>query len=101
MKVLSKDNNSKYTVRVSIIQNRKHLIGASVKEAKSESNKVNSSFAYVIIRSESGKKYQLILDGEVTSHSFNLSGCPNDRYLFEEIKSFSWREQGKSVVASN
>ena len=46
------------------------------------------------------KKYQLILDGEVTSHSFNLSGCPNDRYLFEEIKSFSWREQGKSVVAS-
>ena len=104
MKVLSKDNNSKYTVQRGFnnTEPKKHLTGASVKKIKNpESNKVNSSFAYVIIRSESGKKYQLILDGEVTSHSFNLSGCPNDRYLFEEIKSFSWREQGKSVVASN
>jgi len=104
MKVLSKDNNSKYTVQRGFnnTEPRKHLTGASVKKIKNpESNRVNSSFAYVVIRSESGKKYQLILDGEVTSHSFNLSGCPNDRYLFEEIKSFSWREQGKSVVASN
>ncbi len=105
MKVLSKDNNSKYTVQRGFNNTepkKKHLTGASVKKIKNpESNRVNSSFAYVVIRSESGKKYQLILDGEVTSHSFNLSGCPNDRYLFEEIKSFSWREQGKSVVASN
>ena len=104
MKVLSKDNNSKYTVQRGFnnTEPKKHLIGANVKQIKNpESNRVNSSFAYLVIRSESGKKYQLILEGEATSHSFNLNGCPNDRYLFEEIKSFSWREQGKSVVASN
>ncbi len=104
MKVLSKDNNSKYTVQRGFnnTEPKKHLTGASVKQIKNpESNRVNSSYAYLVIRSESGKKYQLILEGEVSSHSFNLSNCPNDRYLFEEIKTFSWREQGKSVVASN
>jgi len=104
MKVLSKDNNSKYTVQRGFnnTEPKKHLTGASVKQIKNpESNRVNSSFAYLVIRSESGKKYQLVLEGEAKSHLFNLSGCPNDRYLFEEIKSFSWREQGKSIVASN
>ena len=104
VKVLSKDNNSKYTVQRGFnnTEPKKHLTGASVKQIKNpESNRVNSSFAYLVIRSESGKKYHLILEGEATSHSFNLNGCPNGRYLFEEIKSFSWREQGKSVVASN
>ena len=104
MKVLSKDNNSKYTVQRGFnnTEPKKHLTGASVKQIKNpESNRVNSSFAYLVIRSESGKKYQLVLEGEAKSHLFNLSDCPNDRYLFEEIKSFSWREQGKSIVASN
>ena len=64
-------------------------------------SKVNSTYALLVLRSESGKKFQVRLNGEIASHSFSLSGCPNDRYLFEEIKTFSWREQGKSIVASN
>ena len=103
MKVLSKDSN-KYKVERGFnnTEPKKHLSGASVKQIKDlESNKVNSTYAFLILRSESGKKFQLRLNGEIASHSFSLSGCPNDRYLFEEIKTFSWREQGTSIVASN
>ena len=103
MKVLSKDNN-KYKVQRGFnnTEPKKHLTGASVKQIKDlGSNKVNSTYAFLVLRSESGKKFQLRLNGEITSHSFSLSGCPNDRYLFEEIKTFSWREQGNSIVASN
>ena len=103
MKVLSKDNN-KYEVQRGFnnTEPRKHLTGASVKQIKDLGvNKVNSTYALLVLRSESGKKFQVRLNGEIASHSFSLSGCPNDRYLFEEIKTFSWREQGKSVVASN
>ena len=103
MKVLSKDND-KYKVQRGFnnTEPKKHLTGASVKQIKDlGSNKVNSTYAFLVLRSESGKKFQLRLNGEINSHSFSLSGCPNDRYLFEEIKTFSWREQGKSIVASN
>ena len=103
MKVLSKDNN-KYEVQRGFnnTEPRKHLTGASVKQIKDLGvNKVNSTYALLVLRSESGKKFQVRLNGEIASHSFSLSGCPNDRYLFEEIKTFSWREQGKSIVASN
>ena len=103
MKVLSKNNN-KYEVQRGFnnTEPRKHLTGASVKQIKDLGvKKVNSTYALLVLRSESGKKFQVRLNGEIVSHSFSLSGCPNDRYLFEEIKTFSWREQGKSVVASN
>ena len=103
MKVISKDNN-KYKVQRGFnnTEPKKHLTGASVKQINDlDSNKVNSTYALLVLRSESGKKFQVRLNGEIISHSFSLSGCPNDRYLFEEIKTFSWREQGKSVVASN
>lgn len=103
MKVLSKDSN-KYKVERGFnnTEPKKHLSGASVKQIKDlGSNKVNSTYAFLILRSESGKKFQLRLHGEIASHSFSLRDCPNDRYLFEEIKTFSWREQGKSIVASN
>ena len=103
MKVISKDNN-KYKVQRGFnnTEPKKHLTGASVKQINDlDSNKVNSTYALLVLRSESGKKFQVRLNGEIASHSFSLSGCPNDRYLFEEIKTFSWREQGKSIVASN
>ena len=103
MKVLSKNNN-KYEVQRGFnnTEPRKHLTGASVKQIKDlRVKKVNSTYALLVLRSESGKKFQVRLNGEIASHSFSLSGCPNDRYLFEEIKTFSWREQGKSIVASN
>jgi len=103
MKVISKDNN-KYKVQRGFnnTEPKKHLTGASVKQINDlDSNKVNSTYALLVLRSESGKRFQVRLNGEIASHSFSLSGCPNDRYLFEEIKTFSWREEGKSIVASS
>ena len=103
MKVISKENN-KYKVQRGFnnTEPKKHLTGASVKQINDLGvNKVNSTYALLVLRSESGKKFQVRLNGEIASHSFSLSGCPNDRYLFEEIKTFSFREQGKSTVLSN
>jgi len=103
MKVLSK-NDSKYKVQRGFYntEQKKHLSGASVKQIKNlDVKRANSTYATLILRSESGKKFQVRLEGEIINHSFSINGCPNDRYLFEEIKTFSWREQGKSVVASN
>lgn len=103
MKVLSKDSN-KYTVQRGFnnTEPKKHLSSASVKKIKNPENyRVNSNYAYLILRTETGKRFQLRLNDEAKSYKFTLDGCPNDRYLFEEIKTFSWREQGKSAVASN
>jgi peptidoglycan hydrolase-like protein with peptidoglycan-binding domain len=103
MKVLSKESNN-YTVQRGFnnTEPKKHLSNASVKKIKNPENfRVNSNYAYLILRTETGKRFQLRLNNEVQSHEFTLDGCPNDRYLFEEIKTFSWREQGKSIVASN
>ena len=103
MKVLSK-NDSKYKVQRGFYNTepKKHLSGASVKQIKNlDVKRANSTYATLILRSESGKKFQVRLNGEIINHTFSINGCPNDRYLFEEIKTFSWREQGKSVVASN
>ena len=61
MRVISKDNN-KYKVQRGFnnTEPKKHLTGASVKQINDlDSNKVNSTYALLVLRSESGKRFQV------------------------------------------
>ena len=97
-------NGTQYTVTRGYLNTvfKEHNVGTSVKKVNqiSESS-IISDFAYIIIRNEDGLRFQVPLDGELYVNKFNLKGCPNSRYSFEEIKTFGWREQGSSIVSTS
>ncbi len=97
-------NGNQYTVTRGYLNTilKEHIVGTSVKKVNqiSESS-IISDFAYLIIRNEDGLKFQAPLMGELSVNKFNLKGCPNGRYSFEEIKTFGWREQGSSTTSTS
>jgi len=97
-------NGTQYTVTRGYLNTvlKEHIVGTSVKKVNqiSESS-IISDFAYIIIRNEDGLKFQVPLDGELSVNKYNLEGCPNGRYSFEEIKTFGWREQGSSTISTS
>lgn len=100
MKVVSK-NGKNFDVERGYLNTAKqnHTIGSSVKAIPNYSKTdIQSSFAYAVIRSEEGYKYQIALDSELSSKSLSTSGCPNGVYSFEEITIFSFRAKGSSTV---
>ncbi len=79
-------------------QKKNHAIGTSVRAIPRYSKKdIQSSFAYAVIRSEDGFKYQIALGPELSVNSISTIGCPNGLYSFEEITIFSWRSKGSST----
>ena len=83
-------------------QNQSHSSGSIVRAIENPSKQsVQSSFAYAVIRSESGIKYQVALGRELSTNILSTSKCPNGLYSFEEITIFSWRPQGSSVAYSS
>jgi len=83
-------------------QQAEHASGSSVRVIEKYSSKdLKSNFAYAVIRSESGLKYQISLGSELSPATFNTNGCPNGLYSFEEISIFTWRAQGSSIVYSS
>ena len=100
MLVTSK-NGSTYTVERGYLgtQKQSHATGSQVKVIKNSSKQsIQSSFAYAVIRSESGFRYQIPLGSELLKNRLTTNKCPNGLYSFEEITIFSWRPQGSSVV---
>mgnify|MGYP001295482618 CR=1 FL=1 len=100
MKVVSK-NGKNFDVERGYLNTEKqnHAIGSSVKAIPKYSKEdIQSSFAYAVIRSEEGFKYQIPLDSELSSKSLSTAGCPNGVYSFEEITIFSFRPKGSSSV---
>ena len=100
MKVVSK-NGKNFDVERGYLNTEKqnHAIGSSVKAIPKYSKRdVQSSFAYAVISSEEGFKYQIPLDSELSSKSLSTAGCPNGVYSFEEITIFSFRPKGSSTV---
>lgn len=100
MKVVSK-NGKNFDVERGYLNTEKqnHAIGSSVKSIPKYSKRdIQSSFAYAVISSEEGFKYQIPLDSELSSKSLSTSGCPNGVYSFEEITIFSFRPKGSSTV---
>jgi len=94
-------NGSTYTVERGYLgtQKQSHAIGSQVKVIKNSSKQsIQSSFAYAVIRSESGFRYQIPLGSELVKNRLTTNKCPNGLYSFEEITIFSWRPQGSSVV---
>ncbi len=100
MKVVSK-NDKNFDVERGFLNTEKqnHAIGSSVKAIpKYTKEDIQSSFAYAVIRSEAGFKYQIPLDSELSSKTLSTYGCPNGVYSFEEITIFSYRPKGSSTV---
>ena len=100
MKVVSK-NGKNFDVERGYLNTEKqnHAIGSSVKAIPKYSKRdIQSSFAYAVISSEEGFKYQIPLDSELSSKSLSTAGCPNGVYSFEEITIFSFRPKGSSTV---
>ena len=103
MLVTGKDG-SNFTVERGYLgtQNQSHSAGSVVRAIENPSKQsVKSSFAYAVIRSESGIKYQVALGRELSTNNLSTSKCPNGLYSFEEITIFSWRPQGSSVGYSS
>ena len=103
MFVNSKNSNN-YTVTRGYLNTeiKEHLAGSSVRVIEDSSREgLKSNFGYAVIRTEKGFKFQIPLGPELSSNEFLLSGCPNDRYLLEEITTFSWRQSGSSTVVNS
>jgi len=96
-------NGSTYTVERGYLSTQKqsHPVGTAVRVIQNTSKQsIQSSFAYVVIRSEQGIRYQVSLGSELSMNQLSTSNCPNGLYSFEEITIFSWRPQGSSVTYS-
>ena len=101
---INSKNSNNYTVTRGYLNTeiKEHLAGSSVKVIEDSSREgLKSNFGYAVIRSEKGFKFQIPLGPELSSNEFLLSGCPNDRYLLEEITTFSWRQKGSSTVVNS
>ena len=100
IKVTSKDGKNFGVERGYLnteIQN--HAIGTSVRAIPKYSKQdIQSSFAFAIIRSETGFKYQIPMGPELSTNNLSTLGCPNGLYSFEEVTIFSWRSKGSSTV---
>ena len=102
--LVTSKNGSTYTVERGYLNTQKqsHSVGSTVKVVQNTSKQsIQSSFAYVVIRSELGIRYQVALGSELSINQLSTSKCPNGLYSFEEITIFSWRPQGSSVTYSN
>lgn len=102
--LVTSKNGSTYTVERGYLNTQKqsHSVGSTVKVIQNTSKQsIQSSFAYVVIRSELGIRYQVALGSELSINQLSTSKCPNGLYSFEEITIFSWRPQGSSVTYSN
>ena len=102
MKVLSKDGNN-FTVERGYLNTeiKSHEIGVEIKAVKNlNKDTLISNFAYAVFRNEKGLRFQLPLGQELSSSIFNFSSCNYDRYLLEEVTTFSWRSSGSSTVTS-
>ena len=102
MFVNSKNSNN-YTVTRGYLNTeiKEHLAGSSVRVIEDSSREGLKSNCYAVIRTEKGFKFQIPLGPELSSNEFLLSGCPNDRYLLEEITTFSWDKVDSTVVNSS
>ena len=103
MLVTSIDNNSYSVIRGYLDTEPKSYdisTGSKVVESTNEQF-LKSEFGYAVFRTEKGFKFQVPLYQELNKNTFNLSGCPNDRYSLEEITTFSWRQKSSSTVVSN
>lgn len=100
MLVIGKNDN-KYRVQRGFLNTipNNYSTGLNVKKIK-EINDQNiiSSFAYAVLRTEKGLKFQVPLFSEMQENIFNLEGCPNGSYSLEQVTTFSWRPKGSSVV---
>ena len=97
-------NGSTYTVERGYLSTQKqsHPVGTSVRVIQNTSKQsIQSSFAYAVIRSEQGIRYQVSLGSELSTNQLSTSNCPNGLYSFEEITIFSWRPRGSSVTYSS
>jgi len=103
MLVISK-NGSEYSVERGYLgtQPQEHSVGSSVRIIQNTTKQsLQSSFAYAVIRSELGIRYQVALGNELNVNNLSTNNCPNGLYSFEEITIFSWRPKGSSVVYSS
>ena len=97
-------NGSTYTVERGYLSTQKqsHPVGTAVRVIQNTSKQsIQSSFAYAVIRSEQGIRYQVSLGSELSTNQLSTSNCPNGLYSFEEITIFSWRPRGSSVTYSS
>jgi len=103
MLVTSIDNNSYSVIRGYLdTEPKSYDISTGVKVVESTNEQfLKSKFGYAVFRTEKGFKFQVPLYQELNKNTFNLSGCPNDRYSLEEITTFSWRQKSSSTVVSN
>ena len=91
MLVISK-NGSEYSVERGYLgtQPQEHPVGSSVRIIQNTTKQsLQSSFAYAVIRSELGIRYQVALGNELNVNNLSTNNCPNGLYSFEEITIFS------------
>ena len=103
MLVNSKNGNI-YTVTRGYLgtETQSHSSGTSVRVIKNyDKNSLQSSYAFAVIRSENGIKYQISLGNELSVNNLSTFDCPNGLYSLEEVTIFSWRPKGSSVVYSS
>ena len=84
-------NGSTYTVERGYLSTQKqsHPVGTAVRVIQNTSKQsIQSSFAYAVIRSEQGIRYQVSLGSELSTNQLSTSNCPNGLYSFEEITIF-------------
>ena len=97
-------NGSTYTVERGYLdtQIQNHSVGTSVRVIQNDSKQsIQSSFAYAVIRSEEGFRYQVALGSELFTNQLSTKNCPNGLYSFEEVTIFSWRPQSSSITYSS
>ena len=97
-------NGSTYTVERGYLNTQKqsHGVGTPVRVIQNSSKQsLQSSFAYAVIRSEEGFRYQVALGSELSTNQLSTKNCPNGLYSFEEITIFSWRPQSSSIAYSS
>ena len=99
--LVNSKNGNEYSIERGYLgtQQQEHPVGSSVRVIQNTSKEsLQSSFAYAVIRSELGFRYQVALGSELKVNKLSTDNCPNGLYSFEEITIFSWRPKGSSVV---
>ena len=102
MKVTEKDGQN-FTVERGFLNTeiRSYDSGSSLKAINNLNKEtIISDSAYLVFRNDTGMRFQVLLDKELTANQFNFSGCNFDRYSLERITTFSWRSSGSSSTTT-
>ena len=102
--LVNSTNGNIYTVSRGYLgtEAQSHSSGTPVRVIKNyDKQSLQSSYAYAVIKSEEGFRYQISLGEELSVNNLSSTDCPNGLYSLEEVTIFSWRPKGSSVVYSS